>query len=57
MKNRSSQTTGLLLDAAATRFRRGLAERIQREAAEAPAPPDARPVPVAMPRASVSREP
>ncbi len=33
MKNRSTQTTGLLLDAAAARFRKGLAERIARESA------------------------
>ena len=31
MKNRSTHTTGLLLDAAATRFRKGLAELIARE--------------------------
>lgn len=33
MKNKTSPTTGLLLDAAANRFRKGLAERIAREAA------------------------
>ena len=38
MKNRSTPTTGLLLDAAANRFRKGLAERIAREAATQAAP-------------------
>jgi hypothetical protein len=32
MKNRSTQTTGLLLDAAANRFRAGLAALIEAEA-------------------------
>ena len=33
MKNSSTKTTGLLLDAAATRFRKGLSELITRESA------------------------
>lgn len=35
MKNKSTKTTGLLLDAAATRYRRGLSELIDREAVHA----------------------
>jgi len=35
MKNKSTQTTGLLLDAAANRFRKGLAELIAQESARA----------------------
>ena len=38
MKNRSTQTTGLLLDAAANRFRKGLDELIAREQATQAAP-------------------
>ena len=38
MKNRSSQATGLVLDAAAARFRRGLVERITRESPAQEAP-------------------
>jgi hypothetical protein len=42
MKHKTTPTTGLLLDAAASRFRKGLAELIAREQAtnEAAAPID-----------------
>jgi phenylpropionate dioxygenase-like ring-hydroxylating dioxygenase large terminal subunit len=39
MKNRTGKTTGLLLDAAANRFRKGLSERLWAEAAAAEAKP------------------
>jgi phenylpropionate dioxygenase-like ring-hydroxylating dioxygenase large terminal subunit len=44
MKNRTGKTTGLLLDAAANRFRKGLSERLWAEAAEADAPAHAPPL-------------